>query len=232
MNNPLIKNLHIHVKEDFATISGIAIKEIFLIILVIASALFTISLNAATLATTITSGIIGLIVVLIISYYPNTAKYFAPLYAILEGAFLANCSLMLEVMYPGIVIQAVILTFCAALITAFIYSRHIIFVNDTFKKIVMILLLSLLACYVIEIIASLVFGFQFITLNTGIIGILIDIGILVLALACLLIDYNEIDKAVYNNQDKSTEWYYAFSLLVTLVWLYIRILDLLSAIKD
>ena len=229
MSNPLIKNLHVHVQNEFATISGIAMKEIFLVILVIASALCTISLNCATLTTTVVSGIIGLIMVLILSYHPNTAKYLAPLYAIVEGAFLANFSLILEVAYPGIVIQAVILTFCAALVTAFLYAKRIIIADDLFKKVVMILLFSLLAYYAIEIIASVVFGFQFITLNTGIIGLLVDVGILILALMCLLFDYNEIDAAVYNNQDKSTEWYYAFSLLITLIWLYVRVLDLLHA---
>lgn len=231
MKNPLLKKLNIPVSSGFASITGIIQKEILLILIVIISALTVLTLNLNTPIILINSTILGIILIFAANKYPKQAAPIAILFAITEGIVLSSASLILNTLYPGIVIQAIILTMVVALITAIIYSTNIITINNTFKHIVFILLLTILGCYGIEIIMKFFFDYTFITFNIGIIGILIDIGILILAIACLLIDYSEISEIVYNNVDKSVEWFYAQSLLITLVLMYVRILEVLQDIE-
>ena len=231
MNNPLIKKISLSKNSNTASLSSIALKEAFLILLVIISTLVTISAGYATSITTIVTGILGLLLVLFIAFYPQYSKLIAPLYAILEGMFLAGGSLMLETLYPGIVIQAILLTVCIALITAFIYASRIIRVNEQFKLMTTMSLGGLLGCYIVQFIATNLFNFSFTILNSGFLGIIIDIIIIGLAIACLLVDYEDINKLVKQGASKEQEWYYAISLLITLIWLYIRALELLKSTK-
>ena len=215
-----------------ASYSGIAIKEAGLVAIVIVSTLMTWMAGYATPAMTMVAGIAGLIICFAISFKPEWGAFLTPLYAIMEGMFLACISAFAESMYPGLVVQAVLLTFGIALAAALVYSRGLVTVNGTFMKAVSIALIGLILCYAGEFILSYFFDVSFAFLQGGIVGIAIDLAIIGLATACLFIDYETIRQSVEQGLPKDYEWYCAFSLLVTLVWLYVRLLDLLMTIAN
>lgn len=216
---------------ETASYSGIAVKEIGLVAIVIVSAVATLMAGYATPAMTLVAGIGGLIICLAVSFKPAWAAFLTPLYAIMEGMFLICISAFAESMYPGLVLQAVMLTFGIALAAAFVYSKGLVKVTGGFMKAVSIGLMGLIFCYIGEFALSF-FGVSFAFLQGGIVGIVIDLAILGLATACLFIDYENIRQSVEQGLPKEYEWFCAFSLLVTLVWLYIRILDLLMTIAN
>ena len=229
-NNPLLNNLDQFnkISHDYASIRNIAKKELFLLFLTILSASTIIAFNLTSSLLSIVSGLIGLILILILHRYNEYSGMIAPFFAITEGVFLSSISLLCELTYPGIVIQAIFITLIIALITALIYANGFIQITDNMKKFVMIALLGLIACYIGEFIFGL-FEIYFVT--NDIVSIMIDIGILLLAILCLLIDYDEIQQAVEIGVDKEAEWYFATSLLVTLVFLYVRVLQILIELK-
>ena len=237
MENPMISKIK-NLQDPFsapsyetANYGGIAVKEIGLVAIVVISTFMTWMSGHATPAMTMVAGIGGLIICFAISFKPNWAAFLTPLYAILEGMFLACISALAETMYPGLVMQAVALTFGIAIAAALVYSRGLVTVNGTFMKAVSIALMGLILCYVGEFILSF-FGISFSFLKGGIVGIIIDLAIIGLATACLFIDYETIRQSVEQGLPKEYEWYCAFSLLVTLVWLYIRLLDLLMTLAN
>lgn len=232
MDNILLNKVYLAKSNKTATLQSIALKNIFLLIVTIISALATIIMGFATPTIASISGIISIGLIFVLFYRFSWAQYIAPIYAILQGILLSNISLMLETMYPGIVLQAIVLTLCVALVVACIYLLEIIRVTDSLKKIVCLFLMSILLCYIIEYFAEILFGFSFIMLNTGIIGLMIDIGILIVAAMCLLIDYDEINEAVQKGLDPNAEWYYAFALLVDIVFIYVRMLHVLIHTRD
>ena len=237
MENPMIAKIK-KLNDPFgvpaqatASYGGVAVKEIGLLAIVVVSTIATWVAGYATPAMTMVAGIGGLITCIAISFKPNWAGFLAPLYAILEGMFLACISAIAETMYPGLVVQAVLLTFGIAMAAAFVYSRGIVKVTGTFMKVVSMALLGLIFCYLGEFILSF-FGISFDFLRGGIVGIVIDLVVIGLATACLFIDYEVISQAVEQSLTKDYELYCAFSLLVTLIWLYIRLLDLLMSLNS
>lgn len=239
MDNPMIakikdqiENRNLGVSSNLASYSGVAIKEVALVAIVIASSFATWMFGYATTVTTMVTGVMGFLTVLAISFKPNWAPTLAPLYAILEGMFLACLTVIMETMFPGIVLQAVLITFGIALAAAFVYSRGFVTVNSTFMRIVSVAMIGLIFCYIGQFILGSFFGVDFSFLDGGIVGIGVDLVILGLATACLFMDYEVIRQAVESGADKSFEWYAAFSLLVTLVWVYIRVLDLLRIMRS
>lgn len=237
MENPMIAKIK-KLSDPFgvpaqatASYGGVAVKEIGLLAIVVVSTIGTWIAGYATPAMTMVAGIGGLITCFAISFKPDWAGFLAPLYAILEGMFLACISAFAESMYPGLVVQAVLLTFGIAMAAAFVYSRGIVKVTGTFMKVVSMALLGLIFCYLGEFVLSF-FGISFDFLRGGVVGIAIDLAVIGLATACLFIDYEVISQAVEQRLPKDYEWYCAFSLLVSLVWLYVRLLDLLMSLNN
>ena len=238
MENPMIAKIREQVENrengyvsTQASYSGVALKEIILLAVVIASTVATWVSGYATPITTGVAGVMGLITCIAISFKPNWAPTLAPLYAILEGMFLACATVVANSYFPGIVFQAVMITFGIAVAAAFIYSKGFITVDSRFMRVLSVAMIGLLFCYLGEFILGYFFGVDFSFLQGGIIGIGVDLLILGLATMCLFMDYEVIKQAVDSGADKSFEWYAAFSLLVTLVWVYIRVLDLLMMLR-
>ena len=205
LNNPMLSRLENGISRsalsETASYGGVAGKSIGLVVLVALSAITTWHFGYATPVTTGVTAIMAFIVACIVSFRPQTAGFLAPLYAILEGMCLACLSFMLERMIPGIAVSAVMATFGVAIAAGIVYSRGIVTVNAKFMRITMIALLGIS---------------------------LIVIGVATLS---LFIDYEMISEAVREGMPKEYEWYCAFSLLVTLVWLYVEILSLLRQIQ-
>lgn len=180
----------------------------------------------------------GLIIGLIMSFKKQWSPYLAPAFALLEGLFVGSVSAYydyaFQTSYPGIVMQAVGLTLIVALVMFVLYQTRIIKVTSKFRSIITIATVSLMVFYLIQWIASLAFGATigaFTNASTPL-GIGFSIVVVCLAALNLLLDFDMIEKGAEGRAPKYMEWYGAFGLLVTLVWLYLEILRLLSKLKD
>ena len=213
---------------EAASYSGIAVKSTGLVLIVAASAVITWLTGYATPTTTMVTAVMGLITALIVSFKPGTAGLLAPLYAILEGMCLACLSAFIS---PSILINAVMLTFGIAIAAGLVYARGLVKVDAKFMRITMIALTGVLITYAAEMILDF-FGIHFPMLHDGgIVAIAIELVIIGVATLCLFMDYELINRSVQEGLPKDYEWYCAFSLLVTLIWLYVEILDLLRMLS-
>ncbi len=180
----------------------------------------------------------GLVLALVMAFKKPWSPYLAPAFALLEGLFVGSVSAYYDyafrTSYPGIVMQAVGLTLIVALVMFVLYQTRIIRVTNKFRAIITIATISLAVFYLIQWVASLAFGFTigaFTNASTPL-GIGFSVVVVCLAALNLLLDFDMIEKGVEAKAPKYMEWYGAFGLLVTLVWLYLEILRLLSKLKD
>lgn len=178
-------------------------------------------------------GIIGaLILGLLTAFIPKLARVTAPLYALSEGLFIGGFSALLESMYPGIVIQAISLTFTVFLGMLFLYKFQIIKATKKFKAGVLSATFGILLVYLLNFVLSF-FGVKMTMLHdSGLISIGFSLFVILIAALNLIIDFDFIEKVTLNGAPKYMEWFAAYGLMVTLVWLYIRILDLLSKLNS
>ena len=176
--------------------------------------------------------IVGFILALIISFKAHTAPYLAPIYAIFEGVFLGAISGIFELRFPGIVMQAIALTFGTLGCLLLAYKSGLIKATENFKLGVVAATGAIAVLYLVNFVMSF-FGanMSFISSPTPI-GIAFSAVVVVIAALNLVLDFDFIEKGVANKNPKYMEWYGAFGLLVTLCWLYLEILRLLSKIRD
>ncbi|MBP2001992.1 putative YccA/Bax inhibitor family protein [Paenibacillus shirakamiensis] len=174
--------------------------------------------------------IIGLVLALVISFVPTFAPYLVPLYALAEGLMIGGLSAIYENLYHGITLQAALLTLGVALALLFAYKTRIIQATENFKMGVFAATAGIALVYLLNIILQL-FGVTIPYLHSnGPIGIVISIVIVIVAALNLILDFDFIEKGVQRDAPKYMEWYGAFGLMVTLVWLYVEMLRLLSKV--
>ena len=153
-------------------------------------------------------------------------------YAGAEGLLLGGISALIETRYPGIAIQAIGATFAALFSLLALYRLGIIKCTEKFRSVIFISTLSIAGIYLVNLIGSF-FGMQvphiFTSSNFG-----IGFSVLVVTIAALnlIIDFDFIEQGAQKMMPKSFEWYGAFGLMVTLVWLYIEILNLLAKLRE
>lgn len=153
-------------------------------------------------------------------------------YAASEGLLLGGISAVFEKMYPGIAIQAIGGTFAALFSLLFLYRIGAIKCTDKFRSVIFISTLSIAGIYLINLIGSF-FGMHVPQIMTSSnIGIGFSAVVIVIAALNLIIDFDFIEQGAQRMLGKSYEWYGAFGLMVTLVWLYIEILNLLSKLRE
>jgi uncharacterized YccA/Bax inhibitor family protein len=175
--------------------------------------------------------ILTLLIAIFLAFKPLYAKYLAPVYAVLEGLFLGTISLFFEQIFPGIVIEAVLLTLLILLLMNVFYRTGVIKVTEKFKSIMIIAIFSIMGVYLLSFILNLFgSGIPYIHGN-GPIGIIFSLVVVVIASLSLLLDFDFIEKQS-GKTVKDMEWYGAFAVIVTLVWLYIEVLKLLSKLKS
>ena len=170
------------------------------------------------------------VLALIISFTRN--KFLTPLYAMCEGLFLGGISAVFNVSYPGIVIQAVLATFATMFSMLGLYRFGIIKCTDKFRSIVFISTISIAVLYLMQWIGSFFHYSIPAIFGTGTIGIGFSILVVGIAALNLILDFDFIEKGSQAMLPKDYEWYGAFGLMVTLVWLYIEILRLLAKLRD
>ncbi|WP_408953150.1 Bax inhibitor-1/YccA family protein [Lysobacter sp. Hz 25] len=174
----------------------------------------------------------GLILALITTFKKTWAPVTAPLYALVEGFFLGAISSIFEAKFPGIVIQAVMLTFGTLFALLFAYRSGLIKATENFKLGVAAATGGIFLIYL----ATMVLGLFNINIpyihESGLIGIGFSLFVVVVAAMNLVLDFDFIETGVEQGAPKYMEWYGAFGLMVTLVWLYIEFLRLLSKLQS
>ncbi len=221
--------------NDTMTVSGTINKSFLMLILLIASAAITWMLtfggyNAMIL--TIGGAIIGFILVLIASFKPQYSAFLAPGYAVFEGLFIGGISALFETMYPGIVIQAVGATFVTFMVCFALYKYEIVKVTEKFKSIVIAATLAIATYYLITWLLSMFTSFQPLHYGNSWMSIGISVFVIVIAALNLFLDFDQIEKGVQNKLPKYMEWFGAMGLMITLVWLYVEFLRLLSKLAS
>jgi uncharacterized YccA/Bax inhibitor family protein len=169
---------------------------------------------------------------LITFFKPTLAPITTPIYAALEGLALGAISALVEMRFPGIVIQAVALTFGTLFCLLMAYRSGLIQATENFKLGVVAATGGIFMIYMVSWVLSF-FGTSVPFIHeSGIIGILFSLGVVVIAALNLVLDFDFIEQGAESGAPKYMEWYAAFGLLVTLVWLYIEILHLLMKLRS
>jgi len=221
------------------TLNGTVTKTAILLMLVVFTSAYTWRMVAGDVVSPmlwplVLGGVVGGLVFAIATVFKKTwAPVTAPLYALCEGLFLGAISAIYEARFPGIVMQAVMLTFgtLAALLMA--YRSGVIKATENFKLGVVAATGAIALLYLVNIGMHL-FGFNgmgFIH-ESGPLGIAFSLFVVTIAALNLVLDFDFIESGVNAGAPKYMEWYGAFGLVVTLVWLYLEILRLLSKLNS
>ena len=220
-----------------ATIQGTTTKAIVLVALTIVVGLFAMnytmnSLMYGVMPTFLMYGslIAGVVVAFITIFKPTTAPITAPIYAVLEGAALGSLSAIFELKYPGIVTTAVLSTFVVVMSMLALWKFKVIVPTQKFKAVITGAITGIFVLYMINLVVSL-FGVSFLP-QTGPLSILISLIVCTVAALSLILDFDNIQQAVDAGLPKYFEYFNAFSLLVTICWLYVEILKLLAKRED
>ncbi len=171
----------------------------------------------------------GFIVALVTVFKKEWSPVTAPLYALLEGLVLGGISAMFEKTYPGVAIQAVGLTFGTLFVMLLAYKSGIVRATQGFKIGVIAATGGIAVFYLVEMVLGFFFHIQVPAINgSGLWGIAFSLFVVVIAALNLVLDFDLIETGVHVGAPKYMEWYGAFGLMVTLIWLYLEILRLLG----
>jgi len=220
------------------TLSGTVNKTGILLVCAFATAAytwyrFTVSRDPADVAGLLLLGVFGgFICAMVTVFKKEWAPVTAPIYALLEGLFLGGVSAMFDLRYPGIAIQAVGLTFGTLLVLLLAYSSGMIRLNDKMRLGIVAATGGIAIFYLVQMVMGF-FGVHLISIN-GAVPIGIGFSLLVCGIAALnlVLDFDFIEQGVASGAPKYMEWYGGFGIMVTLVWLYLEILRLLSKMRS
>jgi uncharacterized YccA/Bax inhibitor family protein len=220
----------------YATVGGTVFKTVILLVLMAIGAFsgWRIIENQSSNSGVILIGsfIGALVFALITIFVPKVAGFTSPIYAILEGVVLGAISQIFNTTYDGIVLQAILLTFGIFVSVLILYSSGAIKVTQKTRAIIIIATLGVGIYYLFAIVFGL-FGVQVpLIYDSGTFGIIFSLVVVFIASLNLLLDFDFIEKTSKSNSPKVFEWYGAFSLMITLVWLYLEILRLLGKMKS
>jgi len=220
------------------TISGTVNKAGILLILVALSAAWVWNQFFETREMASVSGYMmlgafgGFIAAMVTIFKKEWAAVTAPVYALLEGLFLGGFSAYMELRFPGIAIEAVALTFGTCICLLLAYRSGMIRATEKFTLGIVAATGGIALVYV----ASMLLGFFHIQIpgifGSGPVGILFSLVVVVIAALNLILDFSMIEEGAYRGAPKYMEWYSAFGLMVTLVWLYLEMVRLLSKLRD
>jgi len=221
------------------TTTGTVAKTAVLLLVCIAAALVaarvvdTTSVNPSIFY--LGGGIGGFILALVISFKPKAAPFLSPVYAILQGAFLGTISLAIAASSPAgsmLIVQAVALTFGIFIALLVGYGLGLVRLGSTATKVVIVATAGVAITYMASFVLSM-FGIHVMGAlhGSGMIGIGFSLFVIVLASLNLVLDFQFVERGVQAGAPKYMEWYAGFGLLVTLIWLYIEVLRLLSKIN-
>jgi len=237
LNQKTFRNLAQATGERSMTIQGTANKTMILLAILTVAAAYTWNMastgEAGAVHPYMLGGAIGGFIVALITVFKKTwVPVTGPIYAVLEGLFLGGISALYEQQFEGIVFQAVSLTFGVTFALLLAYKSRLIKATKNFKLGIVAATGGIMLVYL----ASFVMGFFGVQIpyihGSGPMGIGFSLIVVIIAALNLVLDFDFIETGADAGAPKYMEWYGAFGLLVTLVWLYIEILRLLSKIRS
>ncbi|MCD6597097.1 MAG: Bax inhibitor-1/YccA family protein [Bacteroidales bacterium] len=244
LSDKIFRNVPVSTGGDVMTLSGTMNKTLLSFMLLLLGAVFTWSKffnnideatgAAAVMPYLIGGGIGGFILALVTIFKKEWSAYTVPVYAVLEGLMLGALSAIVEAQFKdqGLVLRAVALTFGTFFTMLFLYKSRIIKVTERFRMGVFAATGGIAIVYLLGFIMGL-FGVRLDFLyGNSLMSIGISLFVVVIAALNLVLDFDFIEKGSESNLPKYMEWYGSFGLLVTLVWLYLEILRLLSKISS
>ncbi len=220
--------------EAGATLSGTTTKSLLLVALTMIAGYFSMAYTASyiwsngAVPTVLLYGsiIAAFIVAMVTIFNPKISTITAPLYALLEGVGLGVLSMVMELKFPGIVVTAVLSTFAVVFAMLFLWKTKLIVPTARFRAIVTGAITGIVILYLVNALFAL-FASPLLP-SSGPVSIGISLLVCTVAAFSLILDFEQIDEGVKAGLPKYFEYYNAFSLLVTICWLYIEILNLLS----
>lgn len=238
-NEKTIQNLSIETGQEVMTVNGAIQKFGLMLVMVLGAASFTWAAyyqGAHVMPWAIGAAIGGFVVAMVIIFKKTWAPYLSLGYALLQGLFLGAVSAVFDDIfresYPGIVMQAVMLTFGVAIGMFVLYYFRILQATATFKKVVIGATFGIALFYFVAMIMRL-FGTEMPLLHdNGWEGIGLSLFIVVIAALNLILNFDLIEQGSTQGAPKYFEWYCAFGLMVTLIWLYMEMLRLLSKLAS
>lgn len=227
-----------HDSSASLSVNGVIMKSALLLLLLVAGAGYTWHMVLSQpgdpqvwMPWLLGSLVVGFVLALVISFVPRTAPFLSPVYAVAQGVLLGALSSMLNLKYPGIALQAVALTMGVFVAMLLAYRAGLIKATEKFKSVVLACTLGIMATYGITLLLGL-FGVAVPYIHAaGPIGIVFSLFCVTIASLNLIIDFDFIESMQAQGAPKATEWYAAFGLLVTVIWLYIEILKLLAKLR-
>ena len=221
------------------TLQGTVNKTGILLGILVLTAVYTWNLffqtgNPAAVMPIATGGAIGGFILAMITIFKKAwSPYTAPIYAALEGLFLGGISAIFEYQYPGIVIQATGLTLGTLASLLVLYKLGIIKPTENFRLMIVSATMGIAVLYLIRMIMNMFgsSGIGFIHSN-GLFGIGFSLFVVAIAALNLVLDFDFIEQGSEHGAPKYMEWFGAFSLMVTLIWLYLEMLRLLAKLRS
>ncbi len=228
----------VHPNTEAMTLEGVASKTAFLLAISSAVAIgvwtLTMPSNNAMLAVGLAGAgsIGGLIIALIVIFGKSVNPGLITTYALVEGLLLGGMSSVAEMYYPGIAMQAVLLTFCIFVGVLVIYRMRLIPYTENMRIAISAAVGGIFLIYLVSFLLSAI-GFPVPYIHgSGPIGIGFSIFVVLIACLSLVADFDFVEKGVENKAPRELEWRAAFGLLVTLIWLYIEVLRLLMKLQS
>lgn len=225
--------------SEVMTVEGATNKSIVAVLLCLAAGVFAFNLQpGAIMPMALGGGIAGFVLVLVASFKPQWSPIITPIYAIVQGAALGAISLAIGQMdavsgsgFGSLPVQAVLLTFTILFVMLTLYRTGIIKVTERMRMILVGCLFAIMATYLVSFVMGF-FGTQIPYIHgSGPLGILFSLAVVGVASFFLLLDFDNIERGARSAAPKYMEWYSALGLLVTLVWLYLEVLKLLSKLQ-
>jgi uncharacterized YccA/Bax inhibitor family protein len=198
----------------------------FAVLVTVGAAAWTLNLGGGALMV----GFIGGFILAMVNSFSKTVKpALAIAYAAFQGLALGTISNLYNTMYDGIVSQAILVTLSAFAGMLFAFKSGRIRVTPKFTKVLMTALIGYLALAVVSMVTFFITGSS--VYNIGGLGLIIAAGGMVLAAFFLILDFDSIQKGIAVGAPESESWRAAFGLMVTIVWLYLEVLRVLSILR-
>ena len=218
-----------------ATITGTSVKVFLLLLLSLSSGYFgwqamlsnpTIAMSALMIAS-----LFGFIIAILTVFKPNLSYMTGPLYALCQGYVLGAISQIYNTQFDGIVLQAITLTLALFIVSLVAFTSGLIKVTKKFRTGVIIATFGIALYYLLAFIFG-VFGIQIpLIYDSGTFGIIFSLVVVFIATLNLMLDFDMIQKFEKQKAPKVFEWFGAFALMVTIIWLYTEVLRLLAKIR-
>ena len=218
--------------EDTMTVNGVINKSFFLWLILAVGAYIGWTNPQTTVKLCLPILLVAFVLCLIITFKKHTSPFLSPIYAFGEGLVLGTVTLFFEKDYPGIAVNAVFLTVAVLFCMLAAFKSGKIRATKKFYSVIIISTLAICLFYLADLLLSLLGGTGIPVINSSSpLGIVISVFVVIIAALNLIIDFDVIQKCASRGAPKYMEWYGAFALMVTIIWLYIEILRLLSKIR-